>query len=323
MNVHKGIARYRPPAGGTVLAIGNFDGVHLGHHRLINAALERARNLTSPVVAVTFDPHPLAMVNPKHAPICLTTCSEKIALLEACGVNETIVLRSDAELLAKTAEEFLFELVEHCRPRVIVEGPTFNFGRGRAGSVDTLRRWARELHYDLTMIDELHCRALPDNPAVNSSTIRRALGTGRLSDANAMLGRPYRIVGTVTAGRQRGASLGFPTANLTSIPHLLPAPAVYAGIAQLADGSLHLAAVNIGPQPTFEQQQPSVEAHLLDYSAQLRGQRLGLHLLARLRDQTRFADTDQLAAQIRRDVEQTRGMAGELARMDGARRLPI
>jgi riboflavin kinase/FMN adenylyltransferase len=138
-----------------------------------------------------------------------------------------------------------------------------------------------------------------------------------------MLGRPYRIVGTVVTGRQRGTTLGFPTANLADIPHLLPAEAVYAGVAQLADDSLHLAAVNIGPQPTFAQPQPCVEAHLLGYSGQLGGQRLGLHLLARLRDQARFDDANALAAQLQRDVEQVRALAEHLSHARSGQLVPL
>jgi riboflavin kinase/FMN adenylyltransferase len=323
MKVHEGIEQFQPPAGGSVLTIGNFDGVHLGHRHLIDAARGKARGLNAPLLVVTFEPHPLAILGSQRAPICLTTCSEKLALLETCAVDVAIVLRSNRELLDQAAERFLFDLVERCRPCVIVEGPTFKFGRGREGSVDTLRRWARRLEFDLVVVDELRSGALADNPPVNSSTIRSALRDGRVGDAHVMLGRPYRIVGTVTAGKRRGAALGFPTANLAGIPHLLPGDAVYAGVAQLADDSLHLAAVNIGPQPTFAQGQPCVEAHLLDYSGRLRGQRLGLHLLARLRGQVRFSDTDELAAQLQRDVEQARTFAEQLIRLRSERCLPL
>ena len=323
MKVHEGIEQYQPPAGGTVLTVGNFDGVHLGHRRLIDAAREKARDLNALLVVVTFEPHPLAIIKPQRTLICLTTCLEKLALLETCAVDVAIVLRSDRELLDRTAEEFLFDVVERCRPCAVVEGPTFNFGRGREGSIDTLRRWAEPLGFDLAVVDELHSRKLADNPANNSSTVRNALRDRRLDEANLMLGRPYRIVGTVTAGKQRGASLGFPTANLAGIPHLLPSNAVYAGVAQLADDSLHLAAANIGPQPTFAQGQPCVEAHLLDYSGRLRGQRLGLHLLAKLRSQVHFSDTCKLAAQLQRDVEQTRTFAEQLTRLRAEWRLPL
>ena len=323
MKVYDGIDSFQPPRDGIVLTVGNFDGVHRGHRQLIETARQRAAELGVPAVALTFEPHPRAVLAPHRAPPCLTTLSEKLALLGSLGLDATVVARSTPALLGKAAEQFLSELVASCRPRVIVEGPTFNFGRDRAGSVETLRKWAGQLGFAVIVIDELYSDELAARPAISSSAVRRALQEGRVGDANAMLGRPYRISGVVGGGEQRGTRLGFPTANLAEIPHLLPGAGVYAAVAQLADGALYLAAANIGPQPTFQQSESRVEAHLLDYSGRLRGQRLGLHMLARLRGQMRFAGAEQLAAQIRRDVEQARGLAGELGRLRAARLPPL
>lgn len=323
MKVYQGIEQFHPPAGGIVSAIGNFDGVHLGHRRLIEAARQKARDLDLPAVVVTFDPHPLAILAPQRAPARLTTLPEKAALLEMMGVDATVVLRSDRELLSKTAEQFLIDLVAGCRPRVIVEGPTFHFGRGREGSMETLCAHAARLGFAVTIVDELHSTGLVDHPAINSSAIRQALREGRLADANTLLGRPHRITGVVSRGHGRGLDLGCPTANLDEIPHLLPREAVYVAVAQLADSRLHLAAVNIGPQPTFAQARACVEAHLLDFSGELHGQRLGLHLLAQLRGQVRFSGADELASQLHRDVEQTRAYAAELTRMRSERLVPL
>lgn len=323
MRVFAEIEQFQPPPGGVVLTIGNFDGVHLGHRRLINAAREIAQGSNAPAVAVTFDPHPLAILAPEHAPACLTTCAEKAALLETCGIDALVIWRSDRALLDKTAEQFLLDLVERCRPCAIVEGPTFNFGRGRQGSIDTLRHWAPRSKFELTVVDELRSGGGLDGPGISSSAIRQNLRDGRLAEANAMLGRPHRVTGIVTRGKQRGAALGFPTANLSDIPQLLPPHAVYVGVAQLADDSLHLAAINVGPQPTFAQERPCVEAHLIDYAGSLQGQRLGLHLLDRLRDQTRFASIDELVAQIHRDIEQTRSFTERLTRMRAEPPLPL
>lgn len=323
MKVYQGIEKYQPPAGEIVLTVGNFDGVHLGHRRLVDAARAKARDLNASVVALTFEPHPLAIVAPQRTPARLTTLSEKIALLEALGVDAAIVMHSTRELLDKTAEQFLSELVESCGPRVIIEGPTFNFGRGRGGSAETLRRCAPRFNFDVTVVEELHSDELADNPAINSSAIRRALRDGRLSDANTMLGRPHRITGTVTTGEHRGVTLGFPTANLAEIPQLLPRQAVYIAVAQLADDTLHLAAVNVGPQPTFGQTQPCVEAFLLNYSGELHGQPLGLHFFNKIRDQVRFSSSDGLVAQLHRDVEQARTYASRLDEMQSKPRLPL
>jgi riboflavin kinase/FMN adenylyltransferase len=162
-------------------------------------------------------------------------------------------------------------------------------------------------------VPAVRCDELPTHPVISSSSIRQALLDGRVSDANAMLGRPYRLVGTTVAGDKRGARLGFPTANLDDIWHLIPQHAVYAAVAQLDDGRLHLAAVNVGPQPTFDQMQARVEAHLLDFEGELHGRRLGLHFLARLREQSRFGSVEELVACVRADVARVREFAPELA----------
>lgn len=311
MKVYQGITEFDPPAGGVVLSIGNFDGVHRGHRRLVEAAQGSGRASGLPVVLMTFEPHPLAVIAPARAPAALSTLNEKMQLLESLGPDALIVLHSDRELLGMTAVEFLDSLAKACSPRAIVEGPTFNFGRGRSGSVNTLVEQSSRLGYSVTIVDELHSDDLHGKPAINSSAIRAALDDGRLSDANEMLGRPYRIVGVVGGGQQRGAEIGFPTANLDAVPHLIPKPAVYAAMAQLDDGAFVPAAVNIGPQPTFDQPGVRVEAHLLDFTGDLRGRRVGLHLLGELRGQQRFQDADSLVAQLRTDVEQTRAVAAK------------
>jgi len=323
MNICHGLDEFRPPPAGVVLTIGNFDGVHRGHARLVAEARRLADELNVPVAAVTFDPHPLTVLAPQRAPARLTSLPEKTALLATLGVDTLIVLACGRPLLEQSAASFLAELAARCRPQAIVEGPTFRFGRRREGGIATLRAHADRLGFRVTIVPELHCAELPGQPAINSSAIRTALREGRLTEANTMLGRPYRITGTVSSGDHRGKSLGFPTANLTDIFQLVPAEAVYVAAAQLEQPPLRLAAVNIGPQPTFGQSQTRVEAHLLDYAGELHGQRVGLHLLARLRQQVRFDSSEQLAAQLRRDVEQTRDYADRLAELDSGAAVPL
>ncbi len=315
MDVFNGLERFVPPPRGVVLTIGNFDGMHRGHVRIIETVRQVSARLDAAVTAMTFEPHPLAVLAPERAPAPLVTLFEKLALLERSGVERCIVLRSEPALLSQRAGDFMASLVAHCRPRAIVEGPDFNFGCGREGSNETLRAHAPHWGYEVHVVDAVRCGELPGAPIVHSSSVRQALLDGRIEAANTMLGRPYRVVGSVHPEEGRGASLGFPTANLAGIPHLLPQEAVYVGVAQLGDGSLHLAAINIGPQPTFSQERCRVEAHLLDFRGDLRGQRLGLHLLARLRGQVRFAGPEPLVAQLRQDVEASRGFAGRLPRL--------
>ncbi|MCK4343134.1 MAG: riboflavin biosynthesis protein RibF [Phycisphaerae bacterium] len=312
MDVFNSLETFVPPPVGVVLTIGNFDGVHRGHARIIAAAREVAARFSAATVAMTFEPHPLAALAPERAPERLTTLKEKLALLERRGVSQCIVLPSEPALLALGAEDFLASLVAHCRPRALVEGPDFNFGRGRAGSIETLKQNAKRWGYDLHVVPAVHCEELPTRPTISSSSIRQALRDGRVAEANAMLERPYRIVGTTGGGAGRGAQLGFPTANLNGVVHLLPQEAVYAGVAQLAGGELHPAAVNVGPQPTFSQDQTCIEAHLLDFQGDMRGRRVGLHFLVRLRAQVRFSGVDELAVQLRRDVAATRGFSEQV-----------
>lgn len=323
MDRYASIADFRPDARPVVLTIGNFDGVHRGHRRLVDTARAAAAKNGGRVVAMTFDPHPLAILAPQRTPARLTTLPERLDLLELVGVDAAIALRTDRELLAIAADEFLALLRDKLAPRVIVEGPTFNFGRGRAGSVETLRSHAAGLGYEAIIVAELYGRELGGNPPINSSAIRAAILDGRVSDASAMLGRPYRVAGVVGHGDNRGHAIGFPTANLEAIPHLLPGEGVYAAAAQLTDGAIELAAVNIGPQPTFAQMKSRVEAHLLDFDRDLRGRRVGLHLLSRLRGQARFESVDALVAQIGRDVARTREFEGAVSALREAPRLPL
>ena len=327
MEIVHGLERFVPPASGIVLTIGNCDGVHRGHARLLETAHAIGERLGAPVAVMTFDPHPLAILAPERAPAPLTTLEEKLALLARLGVAYTLVLRSEPALLGQQALDFLASLVAHCRPRALVEGPDFNFGRGRSGNIATLREHAPRWGYEVHLVPAVHAADLPTHPTISSTSIRQALRDGRVGDANLMLGRPYRITGKTEHGQHRGAGLGFPTANLGGIVHLLPQEAVYAAIAQIdaapasaqaaptypaertlaaAEPEFRLAAVNIGPQPTFAQELSRVEAHVLDYQGDLRGRRVGLHFLARLREQQRFANPTELVEQIRRDVAATR-----------------
>jgi len=305
MKVFHDIQGFQPPREGVVLTIGNFDGVHLGHRLIVETALDHARKPGVLAAALTFEPHPLTVVAPRRVPARLTTLEEKLALLERLGLDATIVVASSRELLDKSADEFLRNLTNTCRPRAVVEGPTFNFGRGREGSINTLIEGSARYGFETVIVEEVRAAELDGAPEINSSCIRRAVGAGRVEDAKVMLGRPHRVTGVVGDGKHLGDSIGFPTANLDEIPQLLPAHAVYAAVAQLDDGTFHLAAVNVGPQPTFDDSHTRVEAYLLDYDGRLRGRKMGLHFLAKLRDQVCFDGAGSLTAQLRRDVEQT------------------
>lgn len=306
MQICESIDAFAAPPTGVVLTIGNFDGVHLGHRAIIAAAQRTAAAQGVEAVVITFDPHPLTILAPERAPEPLSTTPEKLALLAELGAATCILQPVDRTFLARTADDFLLWLLERCRPKAFVEGPDFTFGRRRGGDIDTLRAAGTQWGFEVQVVGAVHCETLPTAPTISSTSIRQALRDGRIAEAAALLGRPYRIVGVVEGGDGRGAALGFPTANIGAILHLLPQEAVYAGVAQLESGALHAAAVNIGAQPTFDQAGPRVEAHLLDFTGNLYGQRVGLHLLARLRAQERFEGIEALVRQIEADVAAVR-----------------
>lgn len=311
MDVLHDIQSFETPRRGCALTIGNFDGVHLGHQQLLFTLGRLADEFSVQAVVITFEPHPLAILAPQRAPERLATPQEKLALLQRARIDTTIVIRSEPRFFSLSPDEFLSVIVEKCRPVAIVEGQRFNFGKDRAGSIETLRSTGEKLGFAVRTLDTIRCVELPDAPEVSSSAIRTALREGDVQTAAAMLGRPHRIVGTVAAGDARGRTIGFPTANLAEIAQMSPGHGVYAAFAQLDDGRMIASAVNVGPQPSFDQQTSRVEAHLIDFDGDLRGARLGLHFLARIRGQQRFDSIDGLKSQITRDVDQSRKIASE------------
>lgn len=300
------------------LTIGNFDGVHRGHQQIIAQTALLAANVGVPTVVLTFEPHPLDIVAPQRAPACLTPLAEKLDQLAAAGADVTVVARADRTLLSLTPEQFAERLVERLHPRHIVEGASFGFGRGRAGTTETLRKLGPVHGFKVFVVDPVRLQVDAETTVeISSSLIRRLLSEGRVHAAALCLGRPYALAGKVVAGAKRGASLGFPTANLAVSGRLIPGNGVYAGTARLtADsptaGGQWPAAVSIGTTPTFagpgEQIERRVEAHLLDAAADtdLRGRELRLEFGTWLREQEKFDSPDALRAQITRDVEAVR-----------------
>jgi riboflavin kinase/FMN adenylyltransferase len=299
-----------PPAHDTPTAvtIGNFDGVHVGHAALVR----RARELAGPrgrVCVLAFDPHPFTRLRPEHAPARLSTFSQREAALLALGADEVVRLEPTDELLNTTAPRFVEWLVSRYGPRFVVEGEDFHFGKGREGNVRVLSELGKDAGFAVDVVPPVEV-ALGDDQIVraSSSIVRWLISHGRVSDAARVLGRPYELEGTVVKGDQRGRTIGFPTANL-STPCLLPADGVYAGVATLPDGTRLSAAVNVGVRPTFRGKERRLEAHLLgagqlpDYDWPLR-----LKLIAWLREDLCFDDVDSLTRQIRRDCERTRAV---------------
>lgn len=287
------------------VAIGNFDGVHLGHARIVERLLARAKPAGGAAVVFTFDPHPVLLLRPNEAPPPLTWTDRKAELLGELGVDAMIAYPTDEELLRLAPEQFFSQIIgERLAARALVEGPNFSFGRGRSGTIDVLRRLCQSAGVDLEVVDPL----VVDGDYVSSSRVRKLIAAGWIDDANKMLTRPYRLRGMVRHGAARGARIGFPTANLDAIDTLLPGPGVYAGRAITAARSF-AAAINIGPNPTFDEQRLKVEVHLIGFEGSLYGQPLEVDFLARLRDIQRFENVEALKAQLERDVANSASVA--------------
>jgi len=306
----------------SVLLVGNFDGLHLGHQRL----LEEARRLASPhdarVVVVTFLEHPATVLRPDRAPPTVLHRDQREAALRAFGADRIEWLDPRDGVLQLTPERFIESLVERHRPLAMVEGVNFRFGRKRAGDTETLRDLGRAMGFDVLALD-LELVALRDKTLapVSSSLIRWLIGHGRLADVALCLDRPWPLRGVVGRGERRGRTLDAPTANLDTAPQMLPADGVYAGLATIepepggaaaAEPDRRLAAISVGPRPTFDRPERTCEVFLLDYEGDLYGRTLTVEPTRWLRDQRRFPDAEALKRQIGRDV----GWVHQLARHD-------
>jgi riboflavin kinase/FMN adenylyltransferase len=306
MAVHRISYGERPPAGcqeGGV-TIGNFDGVHRGHASLLQEVRKQAALVGGPAVAVTFDPHPLHLLRPEQFQPVLTTIADRADLLQSAGADQIVILQTSPELLHLSAREFFCQVVaEGLKPKALAEGPNFGFGRGREGTVETLAHFCRESGLSLTVVAPVLFHGKP----ISSSRVRDALLRGEVTEARELLNRPYRMRGRVTMGQKRGRSLGFPTANLTAIKTVVAGNGVYAARVDYG-GRIWAGAVNIGPNPTFGETSRKVEVHLIDFQGDLMDRELAIDFIARLRDTKRFPAVEQLVEQLRRDMEQVRGL---------------
>ena len=292
------------PHGG-VGTIGNFDGVHLGQRALLERVVARARELGVPAVVLTFEPHPVAVLRPDQAPLPLTTPAQKEKLLEEAGIDVMLVIRFNAELARVGAEAFIGGFLHgQLDLKEIYVGDTFTFGHDRSGNLELLQEAGRRLGFAAFGVEEVFLAG----ERISSTRIRRALLEGRVEPAAEMLGRPYAIGGTIVRGDRMGKRLGWPTINLAAENKLLPADGVYAGRVFFPSlpGSFDCA-TNIGTRPTvYENYQRVVESHILDFKADVYGQRVELSFFKRLREERIFATVMDLSAQIGRDVEMAR-----------------
>lgn len=296
MIVHQGLPE--KSIGEAVVAIGSFDGVHLGHQHVLNRVKDLAARHGARSAAVTFEPHPRCVIEPAACPKSITTIEEKLGLLHLLGIDDGFVLKFTPQVAQLSADEFVAALGASMTLKTIVCGPDFAFGHRRHGNA----AWLREQGIAVEVVEPF----LLDGLELHSSAIRRLLGEGDIPAANRLLGRPFVLRGTVEHGAEVGRGLGFPTANLAvQLNKLVPATGIYAVHVKSPDGR-HLGALNIGYRPTFGGDRLTIEVFLLDFDGDLYGSQLEVSFVARLRDEEKFASAEELAEAIARDVVETR-----------------
>jgi riboflavin kinase/FMN adenylyltransferase len=287
---------------GSVVTIGSFDGVHIGHQRLLRRVRSAATRDGLTAVAVTFDPHPRCVVDPSGCPPLLSSLADRVELLGRSGADRVVVVPFTSELSAWSADRFAATLTDSLGMRRLIVGPGFALGRGREGNLDFLGRLGARRGFKVTTL----APALRQGTPVSSGRIRESIATGHFGDAVSMLGRAYVLEGVVERGEGRGAGLGVPTANLGVDPsRCIPAAGVYAGWLNFGEG-WRAAATGIGTRPTFGGGSVTVEAHVLDFAGDLYGRTARLALTRRIRAERAFTSIDALTVAMARDIAQTR-----------------
>jgi len=307
---------------GCVLSIGNFDGVHIGHSQILAVAKETAARRGTELVVLTFEPHPVMVLQPHKGIGVLTPMALKQHLLKQAGVDTLVVLNCDVELLSLSARDFVNRvLLDGIEPSVIVEGENFHFGAGRSGNVDVLRQLGAEAGFEIIVVEPEMVRLARGQIRSSSSLIRHLLQTGQVVDADAALGRPYKLFGQVVVGKGKGKRLGFPTANIEPSDEIIPADGVYAGFVAIAESrdeicktaAKQLAALSIGRSRTYGADNPLlVEAHILEGKVdELYGKWLAMDFVGRIRDQKKFKTEKDLAEKIATDCEKARELLND------------
>jgi len=286
----------------TVLTIGAFDGLHLGHQELVRKLILRARQMDRISAVLTFDPLPRAVLDPEGNTTCLTTLEDKIRLFDEWGLDLLVILPFTRELANTSAQEFARKLREHLQMVELWVGWNFALGRGRSGNVSALQRIGKVMGFQVHVVGPVSDGQVP----ISSTEIRNLIAAGRVREAAEMLGRYHQLNGLVVTGDDRGKELGFPTANLDVREQCaIPAAGVYAAYASISSGR-YSAVVNIGFRPTFGAGERTVEAHLLDFGGDLYGQEMVVEFVERLRGERRFPHAVALCAQIEKDITRAR-----------------
>ncbi len=294
------------PFKNAVITIGNFDGVHIGHQALFHEVIEKADLLGSTSLAMTFEPHPIRVLKDNGHPPLLTPFNQKVELIAKSGIDALICIPFTHEFAAITAKEFVYDvLLGRIGMRTIVVGKDYTFGKNRQGNLNLLKSYAEAFDFEVDVVDWV---PVSNNKPqrISSTRIREMLLNGNVQNAQKLLGRPYQVSGSVVPGRNRGGKLlGFPTANIQLTDELCPKTGIYA-VSVNCLGQRHLGVANIGYSPTFDDQEFTIEVHILDFKSDLYGKPITIKFIERIRDEIKFASIDELSDQIARDVETAR-----------------
>ncbi|UCH80388.1 MAG: bifunctional riboflavin kinase/FAD synthetase [Nitrospiraceae bacterium] len=288
-----------------VLTLGNFDGVHLGHQAIFKKLIARAKKMNGTSVVYTFVPHPLRVIAPERAPRLLTTYKDKIYLIKKTGIDAIICANFTKKFATISAESFVRDMLHKViGVKEIIIGENYNFGKGRKGSPELLKKLGKQLGFKVTVLDEVQ----NNNVTLSSSRIRTLVAKGKVDEAAAMLGRLYSIEGIVIEGAKRGKRLlKTPTANLLTANELLPKDGVYAVRVEV-NGIMYGGASNIGHNPTFKDKKFSFETHILDFKGNLVGKTIRVHFVKRIRDEIKFSSVNELSDQLKKDIAEIRNI---------------
>ena len=299
MQIIRHIDENSPNLTGSVVTLGNFDGIHRGHQALIGGAVSDSKQIGVPSVVLTFEPHPLRVLAPERAPKLILAPKDKMQLLQSLGVDVVAVQHFDLAFAKRSAEEFVSELlVRRLKARKIWVGRDLRFGQGRKGTVDDLIRWGRDLAFDVAVVEPI----LVQGNRVSSSRIRELVSKGRVDEVKDMLGRYHFVSGRVVEGNRRGRELGFPTANIAARTEVLPSDGIYATLFHI-DTRVLLSVSSIGRNPTFGPGPRTVESFIIDFDEPIYGKTVRLSFIKRIRDEVKFSSIPELIAQIRSDVQ--------------------
>jgi riboflavin kinase / FMN adenylyltransferase len=283
----------------TGVSVGNFDGLHLGHQKILNLLVERSRASGLRSCAITFDPHPLRLLRPERAPLLIQTLSQRLAGMEELGLDAALVLRFDRALSQVLPENFMERfLVQGLRAAKILVGANFNFGYRGAGNVHLLEEYGKTHGFGVEIVSPVEI----GGRVISSTTVRNLLSSGDVAEAMALLGRPFSLTGEIRAGAGRGRAFLFPTLNMIAEQELMPKLGVYATEC-LVQGKAYFSVTNVGTRPTFDGHGVTVESHLFGFQEQLSSGPMEVRFHARLRDEKKFSGPDALREQIGRDIE--------------------